>query len=298
MKKTFIFSAALLLSLLTFTRCDHENGEDNGGGNGNTDNTCAVVDADGNCYDTVHIGNQVWMKSNLRTTHFRDGSPIPLGSSANHSGPWYFKPSTTEAPGYNSETYGLYYSEEAVHDARGLCPTGWHVPTLADWDDMEKHVCTHYEDYFNFVHNYGQEYYDEFEETMEEFLYGYYDGSYDDDYPFLSNWEDIPIAKAFISQAGWSASEYDDDYYYYVNPAYHPEYNNTTGFSAYPAGYCIFEDGTPVYWYGNLSGLWTSTKYDEYPDNSWHCEIKGNSCYIWPYYADNNFGLSVRCVKD
>jgi hypothetical protein len=37
-----------------------------------------VLDYDGYLYETVKIGSQVWMKSNLRTTHWADGTPIPI----------------------------------------------------------------------------------------------------------------------------------------------------------------------------------------------------------------------------
>ena len=293
MKKAFIILAVLLLSLFSFTHCNHENG----GENGNNDNPCAVVDADGNCYDTVHIGNQVWMKSNLRTTHFRDGSPIPLGNSTNITGPWYFQPSNTDAPGYSSKTYGFYYSEKTVHDTRGICPVGWHVPTLADWNEMAKHVCIHYRNYLNFVHNYGQEYYEEFEDEMEGMLGEYYDDPFND-YFFLFEY-DPPIAKAFASQTGWSAFDYDyePEDYEIMMPAYHPEYNNSTRFSAYPAGYCFFEDNNPFLgMYGQNNGLWTSTKYNPDDSYSWYCET--GFWFIRPYYTNNRVGLSIRCVKD
>ena len=32
-----------------------------------------VTDIDGNYYDTVHIGNQIWFKQNLKTTRYRNG---------------------------------------------------------------------------------------------------------------------------------------------------------------------------------------------------------------------------------
>ena len=292
MKRIFIVSATLLLSLFAFTHCNHENG----GENGNNDNPCAVVDADGNCYDTVHIGNQIWMKSNLRTTHFRDGSPIPLGNNMNvtSSVSGYCRPTNTDIPGYNSEIHGLYYSEAAVHDTRGLCPAGWHVPTLADWNEMAKHVCTHYRNYFNFVHNYGQEYYEEFEDEMEGVLDEYYDNPNDDYFFFFEYYP--PIAKAFASQTGWIWDDYDEDNY--MCPAVHPEYNNSTGFSAYPAGVCTIDNGTPFFYhYGRYAGLWTSTKFEDYSDAS----------YIWGFHGAGGdiscsimggFGLPVRCVKD
>ncbi len=62
----------------------------------------AVTDVDGNKYDAVKIGNKIWMKSNLRTTHFKDGSPIPKGRKGDQTG--WEESSKEGTPGHNPET--------------------------------------------------------------------------------------------------------------------------------------------------------------------------------------------------
>ena len=38
----------------------------------------AITDYDGNTYNAVQIGDQCWMKENLRTTHYADGTPVDI----------------------------------------------------------------------------------------------------------------------------------------------------------------------------------------------------------------------------
>jgi uncharacterized protein (TIGR02145 family) len=96
-----------------------------------------VTDVDGNVYNTVAIGNQVWMASDLKTTKFRDGSVIPVvtGNSA------WGALTTPGACDYDNDpakgaVYGKIYNFYAVADARGLCPVGWHVPTSEEHYEM------------------------------------------------------------------------------------------------------------------------------------------------------------------
>jgi uncharacterized protein (TIGR02145 family) len=98
------------------------------------DTTPTVTDTDGNVYGTVKIGNQVWMTENLRTTKYNDDSNIPLvtdgtaWSNLDTSGYcWYNNDSTA-----NAQTYGALYNWYTVNTNK-LCPTGWHVPTDAEW---------------------------------------------------------------------------------------------------------------------------------------------------------------------
>ena len=91
-----------------------------------------LIDIDGNVYRTVLIGSQIWMAENLKTTRLNDGSAIDLKTE------WFHEKSMT--PGYsyygysitNLNTLGALYDWYAVGTDK-LCPTGWHVPSSAEW---------------------------------------------------------------------------------------------------------------------------------------------------------------------
>ncbi len=96
--------------------------------------TETVHDIDGNEYHTVVIGQQIWLVENLRTTHFNDGTPIPVITDASA---W----SLLAAPGccwYKNDkasfggAYGALYNWSAI-GAGTLAPAGWHVATYNDW---------------------------------------------------------------------------------------------------------------------------------------------------------------------
>ncbi len=101
-----------------------------------------AVDIDGNNYQGVSIGGQIWMSENLKTSRYNNGDLIPIVTdnaawSALTTGgrSWYVNDSTTyENP------YGNLYNWHAVADSRGLCPTGWHVPTDAEWTTLTTYL--------------------------------------------------------------------------------------------------------------------------------------------------------------
>lgn len=100
---------------------------------GTTANCGTVTDIDGNIYNTVTIGTQCWMVENLKTTKYNDGTTIPnVTDSAQWSGLstgayCYYNNNAT-----NNTTYGKLYNWYAVNTGK-LAPTGWHVPTDAEW---------------------------------------------------------------------------------------------------------------------------------------------------------------------
>jgi len=92
-----------------------------------------VTDYDGNIYETVTIGDQVWIKENLKSLHYCDGTPIP------------------EVVAYNNDDslgviYGLLYTWDAAMKGssdpgvQGVCPCDWHVPTHEEWAILEDYL--------------------------------------------------------------------------------------------------------------------------------------------------------------
>jgi len=95
-----------------------------------------VTDYDGNVYNTVIIGSQIWITENLKTTHLNDGTAIPnvtddaawsLLSTPGYA--WYANDNVTYAD------YGILYNWSTVNTGT-LCPLGWHVPSDTEWSAL------------------------------------------------------------------------------------------------------------------------------------------------------------------
>ena len=102
--------------------------------------TPSITDADGNVYTSVTIGTQEWMVENLRTTKYNDGTAIPNVTGNTEWG----NLNTGAWCNYNNDNqydtiYGKLYNWYAVETGK-LCPTGWHVPTDAEWTVLTDYV--------------------------------------------------------------------------------------------------------------------------------------------------------------
>jgi uncharacterized protein (TIGR02145 family) len=96
-----------------------------------------VTDINGNIYKTVTIGKQVWMAENYRAISYRDNTPIAKvtnntqwSSLTTGAYCWYSNDSATY-----SKVYGALYNWKTIESSK-LCPTGWHVPTKAEYDTL------------------------------------------------------------------------------------------------------------------------------------------------------------------
>ncbi len=101
----------------------------------NTDSV--ITDVDGNTYNTVVIGNQTWMKENLRTTKYNNGDVIP---NLPNSSQW--AAATTAAwayynnnSSYNND-YGKLYNGFTIDSNKNICPCGFHIPSDAEWNTL------------------------------------------------------------------------------------------------------------------------------------------------------------------
>ena len=102
-------------------------------------------------FDTVNIGSQDWKVRNLDVAYFQNGDAIPEAQSdeewekagENNEPAWCHYENKPE----NGIKYGKLYNWFAVNDIRGLCPSGWHVPSDKEWDELIN--------YFGREHNAG-----------------------------------------------------------------------------------------------------------------------------------------------
>jgi uncharacterized protein (TIGR02145 family) len=134
-----------------------------------TGGTPTVTDIEGNIYRTITIGSQTWMLENLRTKKYRNGDII-LSTSSNISAELNAKYQWIHHSNIDSiQSYGRLYTWNTITDNRGVCPTGFHIPSNGEFNALDDYLT---------INDYG------------------YEGSGND------------IAKAISVNSGWLASYY------------------------------------------------------------------------------------------
>ena len=89
-------------------------------------------------YATVQIGEQCWFAENLRGESYSDGEAIPTDlSDSEWAGTAEGAVSVYDGDMANLSAYGRLYNWYAVEDSRGLCPSGWHIPSDGEFIMLE-----------------------------------------------------------------------------------------------------------------------------------------------------------------
>ena len=239
---------------------------------------------------TVTIGTQVWMTKNLDVATFRNGDPIPQAKTDEE----WEKAGENEQPAWcyynndpaNGAKYGKLYNWYAVNDSRGLAPSGYHIPSDAEWT------------------------------RLTDFLGG--EKVAGPKMKSKSGWDSYTTGglKTCPNCVNWNAE-------YRRKVACHtcqdkrclpaPEVTNsgngtnTSGFSGLPGG---FRHGQRADYIGKKAFWWSSTESTTqfgYPTSAWSCnltyhEYDFNNSLLISYGVRDDFGfqcgLSVRCLRD
>lgn len=232
-----------------------------------------VSDIDGNQYNTVQIGDQVWLKENLKVSRFNNGDPIyettslfDWWSNAHLQSPNYGTPVQSY---YDMDTlflnkYGRLYNWYVAGDQRNVCPTGFRVPTFMDYYEMFSFVDPNTLDLLEYNECYTN------------------DGVMNDQ-----------SGKKFLTNEYWDSGL---------------QGNNQTRWSGLPSGFLnsywadeFQYSGISYFGDGFTNGFWTKDTVEwnmdgEFGMRSKSIHIIGD--YIRKYPSSRTIGYSIRCLKD
>ena len=219
-----------------------------------------VTDQDGNTYDYLTYGDQVWTVDNAAMVTYRDGTPIPQVTddtewAALTTGAWaYYENDSTKGKLYN------WYAVMGIHDTdestpnKEFAPEGWHVSSDAEWTTLENHLIAN----------------------------GY---NYDD------TSTENKIGKAMASTTGWNTSTEPG------TVGNDQSLNNSSSFNAFPEGY---RSGITSNFqgYGSLAIFWTSTENMSEATTAWRRNLDWNGTALITAGHWMRSGISVRFVRD
>jgi uncharacterized protein (TIGR02145 family) len=225
------------------------------------DNTeaASVTDIDGNTYDYITYGTQVWTVDNAAMVTYRDGTLIPQVTGATEwsnltTGAWcYHNNDPTKPRFYN------WYAVMGIHDTdpdtpnKEFAPDGWHVPSDAEWTTLENHLIAN---------------------------------SYNYDQTNTGN----KIAKSMASNTGWVFSSTE------IGAVSNDQsLNNSSEFNAFPEATRINDGSFDSDGEGFDTIFWSSTVADL---GSWYRLLNYESSSLGRGASNNQSGFSVRFVRD
>jgi uncharacterized protein (TIGR02145 family) len=225
-------------------------------------NYTPVIDIDGNSYNYVAYGDQVWTINNAEMTTYRDGTPILQVTDATEwanltTGAWcYYNNDPSKGKLYN------WYAVAGIHDNdentpnKKLAPEGWHVPSDLDAIELEDYLIN------NGITTAGE------------------------------------ISKSLASTENiWRSSTSNGTNIQAGSPAYYPPTNNSSGFNILFSGYRYDASGEFSEDSNNAPVFWSRTEVSATAAN-YIFYIRALYDYTTSSGTDKNYGFSVRFVKD
>jgi uncharacterized protein (TIGR02145 family) len=224
----------------------------------------SVVDIEGNIYKVKKIGTQVWMTENLKTTKYNDGTDIPNVTDdatwealTTPAFAWYNNNEATYKDTYGA-LYNWYVVSQTTNGGKNICPTGWHVPTDAEWTQLIDYVVAQGYPNTNVVGGAGNA---------------------------------LKSCRQVSSPSGGDCATSDHPRWNSHSTHYG---SDAFSFSALPGGFRI--DRGPFVIVGYNGYWWSSTEYDA--TFSWRRLMYYNYAHINSYRDHKRTGFSVRCVRD
>ena len=281
-----------VVSAILFAGCQDEDAQQNSNNNNNNNDSTtdypatadvihnAVTDIDGNTYDAVRIGDQIWMASNLRTTREPDGTIIQEDNPnvvpqmdryryATHQdivtyGYVYNLAAALNTTEFEPDNSPFCDADDAPSGVQGICPNGWHLPSKMEYKRLCTYIETHITEYFSTP-----------ELTQQQVAYMGAGG-------YLTDC-------ALASNSGWNLASN------IYNIGYNQSRNNGTGFNALPAG--TYYHG--YYEQGKINFVGKKAVFGRADDSFVELSYDSSSpVFSGGWSLKEYLYLSVRCIKD
>jgi uncharacterized protein (TIGR02145 family) len=138
MKKANLILSVVFMTTIIMTSCEESVSKKKAASTNKTSSNEPVV------YKELPIGKQVWMVENVNIDKFRNGDSIPQAKTSkewekagkNKQPAWCYYDNNQK----NGAKYGKLYNWYAVNDSRNMAPKGWHIPSDAEWTEVEKQI--------------------------------------------------------------------------------------------------------------------------------------------------------------
>ncbi len=226
---------------------------------------------DNNVYETVVIGNQCWIAENLKYLPEVSGPEVGSDAEPYYYVYGYYGTNVNDAKAStNYNTYGVLYNWPAAmagssssssnpSGVQGVCPTGWHLPSDAEWTQLVDYL---------------------------------------DSQGFTNNWDNPNGASNALKSCRQENSPLGGDCAISEHPRWESDDTHygfdEFGFSALPGGFRNTDGNFSLI--GSYGTWWSSNEYSS--SSAWGRNMNYSSGNVDRGSYNKTNGYSVRCLRD